>query len=359
VALTHGTPRADVRRVSRRLPSIPIAAALLAALTLALPAGAAEPVVNVLGGGAVAPEAPIVGTVAELRDLRIAAAARAAKLELEVARLEAASDAADAALDTHLERYSDHMLTLFDEAGGARIQALAAVRAAHDADLRAELLAALDVADRPLAREYVEASDAVTQARDAFAVAQGDYEAAATRIEAIDAALAANVPVAAPDAAAEAPIDVDYVFATGPIPGIGYWGAAAGGNFLTGWTNMATASVGGIGCDSPDANLRATGQLESGEASWYGPGFHGNGTANGEVYDQAAMTAAHKTLPFGTIVRVYSTATARCAFVRINDRGPFVDGRIIDLSHGAATAIGLSGVASVQLEVWASPVTPP
>jgi rare lipoprotein A len=120
----------------------------------------------------------------------------------------------------------------------------------------------------------------------------------------------------------------------------------------------AAAAVGGIGCEPPNPDLKATGQIEQGEASWYGPGFNGQVAASGEVYDQRAMTAAHKTLPFGTIVRVYSSATARCAFVRINDRGPYIDGRIIDLSEAAAEQIGMSGVAPVQVEVWSTPGAP-
>lgn len=91
----------------------------------------------------------------------------------------------------------------------------------------------------------------------------------------------------------------------------------------------------------------------SGEASWYGPGFHGNYTANGEVYNQNALTAAHKTLPFGTRVRVTNLYNGRSVVVRINDRGPFIPGRIIDLSQGAAQLIGVtrSGVAPVQMDI--------
>lgn len=91
----------------------------------------------------------------------------------------------------------------------------------------------------------------------------------------------------------------------------------------------------------------------SGEASWYGPGFHGNYTANGEVYNQYAMTAAHKTLPFGTRVRVTNLYNGRSVIVRINDRGPFTPGRIIDLSKGAAQTIGVtsSGVAPVRMDI--------
>ncbi|MGP1385081.1 MAG: septal ring lytic transglycosylase RlpA family protein [Thainema sp.] len=91
----------------------------------------------------------------------------------------------------------------------------------------------------------------------------------------------------------------------------------------------------------------------SGMASWYGPGFHGNRSASGEIFDQNALTAAHRTLPFGTHVRVTNVQSGESVVVRINDRGPYSHGRVIDLSAGAARAIGLVrlGVAPVQLDV--------
>lgn len=91
------------------------------------------------------------------------------------------------------------------------------------------------------------------------------------------------------------------------------------------------------------------GAPSSGIASYYGSGSH---TANGERFNPAGMTAAHRTLPFGTMVRV-TDANGNAVVVRINDRGPFIKGRIIDLSTGAARAIGLTGrgVAPVTLEV--------
>ena len=90
-----------------------------------------------------------------------------------------------------------------------------------------------------------------------------------------------------------------------------------------------------------------------GQASWYGPGFYGNRTANGETFRPGTLTAAHRTLPFGTLVRVTNLNNGRTAVVRINDRGPFHGGRIIDLAHGAAQKLGVtaSGVAQVRLEV--------
>ncbi|MFQ3618741.1 MAG: septal ring lytic transglycosylase RlpA family protein [Cyanobacteriota bacterium] len=101
------------------------------------------------------------------------------------------------------------------------------------------------------------------------------------------------------------------------------------------------------------ANRAGSTRIASGIASWYGPGFHGNRSASGEMFNQNAMTAAHRYLPFGTQVRVTNLNTGRSVVVRINDRGPFSRGRVIDLSAGAARAIGMigSGVAPVSLEV--------
>lgn len=88
-----------------------------------------------------------------------------------------------------------------------------------------------------------------------------------------------------------------------------------------------------------------------GKASWYGPGFHGRKTANGEVFNMHAMTAAHKTLPLGSRVKVENEETGETLVVRINDRGPFVKGRVIDLSKEAAVRLGLDeqGVGQVVL----------
>ncbi|WP_456481101.1 septal ring lytic transglycosylase RlpA family protein [Oceanithermus sp.] len=95
------------------------------------------------------------------------------------------------------------------------------------------------------------------------------------------------------------------------------------------------------------------GYVEEGMASWYGPGFHGRPTASGEVFDMYALTAAHRTLPFGSIVRVLRLDTGDAVTVRINDRGPFKKDRIIDLSYAAARKIGLDhdGTARVRIEV--------
>ena len=94
------------------------------------------------------------------------------------------------------------------------------------------------------------------------------------------------------------------------------------------------------------------GFVQSGIASWYGKDFHGKTTSNGEVYDMNAMTAAHKTLPLGVYVKVHNRDNGRDAIVRINDRGPFVKGRIIDLSYSAAKKLGVDivGTAPVRIE---------
>lgn len=90
-----------------------------------------------------------------------------------------------------------------------------------------------------------------------------------------------------------------------------------------------------------------------GKASYYGPKFHGRKTANGEVFNQYALTAAHKTLPFGTVCRVINLDNGKSVIVRINDRGPFIKGRIIDLSYGAAKRIDgiIAGVMNVKIEI--------
>ena len=95
------------------------------------------------------------------------------------------------------------------------------------------------------------------------------------------------------------------------------------------------------------------GYRETGIASWYGPGFHGKATANGETFDQNALTAAHRTLPMPSMVRVTTLENGRSIKLRINDRGPFKNGRIIDLSRRAADLLGFrrQGTAKVRVEI--------
>ncbi|MGE3770783.1 MAG: septal ring lytic transglycosylase RlpA family protein [Bdellovibrionales bacterium] len=94
---------------------------------------------------------------------------------------------------------------------------------------------------------------------------------------------------------------------------------------------------------------------ETGIASWYGPGFHGKTTANGETYDQTQLTAAHRTLPMPSLVRVTNLENGKSVIARINDRGPFARGRIIDMSHRGAQLLGFvnSGTAKVRVQILA------
>ena len=99
----------------------------------------------------------------------------------------------------------------------------------------------------------------------------------------------------------------------------------------------------------------ADGFSQRGIASWYGGKFHGNPTASGEIYDMHAMTAAHKTLPIPTDVQVTNLRNGKSVVVRVNDRGPFLDDRIIDLSYAAAQALDLVGSGTGMVEVRALP----
>jgi rare lipoprotein A len=117
----------------------------------------------------------------------------------------------------------------------------------------------------------------------------------------------------------------------------------------------------GVGCaTAPPPPQRSTirevptqGRGQEGQASWYGREQHGHLTANGERFDMNALTAAHRTLPMGTRVRVTNLRNGRSVVVRINDRGPYSRGRIIDVSYAAARQLGIidAGVAPVRLEV--------
>jgi rare lipoprotein A len=115
---------------------------------------------------------------------------------------------------------------------------------------------------------------------------------------------------------------------------------------------FSCALLTGVGVGHADEKAAVVKTI-SGPASWYGGKFHGRLTANGERFDKDKLTAAHKTLPFGTKVRVTNSANGKSVVVRINDRGPFVGNRVIDLSQGAAGAVGMinSGVARVTIDV--------
>ena len=109
------------------------------------------------------------------------------------------------------------------------------------------------------------------------------------------------------------------------------------------------------GCLAQDKKIPSlnNGSSQLGIASWYGPSFHGKPSASGEPYDMWALTAAHRTLPFGTWVQITKVETGKTVTVRINDRGPFIKGRIIDLSYAAARELAMigEGTADVALTI--------
>ena len=102
--------------------------------------------------------------------------------------------------------------------------------------------------------------------------------------------------------------------------------------------------------EKPMKTVRA-GYSEKGFASWYGPNYNGKHTSNGEIYDMNQLTAAHRRLPFNSVARVENTANKKTVDVRINDRGPFVAGRIIDLSKEAATRINMIGAGTTKVKL--------
>ena len=134
------------------------------------------------------------------------------------------------------------------------------------------------------------------------------------------------------------------------------------------WAGLAVALVMGPALTMDDNAFAERAQtpvfVQKGIASWYGPGFHGRKTASGERFNQHELTAAHKRLPLGTVATVTNLRNGKTVRVEINDRGPYVGGRIIDLSKAAAERLGMknSGTTPVRLEVeedhWAGEFRP-
>lgn len=120
---------------------------------------------------------------------------------------------------------------------------------------------------------------------------------------------------------------------------------------LLGCATLAALLLSAVGC-SPRSSDRSSGYRKEGIASYYAHKFHGRTTASGEVYDENRMTAAHRELPFGTRVRVTNLSNDKHVVLKINDRGPFVDGRIIDVSYAAAKRLDFieAGIVRVRVE---------
>lgn len=139
----------------------------------------------------------------------------------------------------------------------------------------------------------------------------------------------------------------DALALAGPLPALAWLAALL---LLTGLAGPALRSVAWMG-NSLDQDRSAETWTEEGLVSWYGPRFHGRPTASGEIFDSGELTMAHPSLPFGSRVRVTNLANGREVVVRVNDRGPYVDGRIADLSRAAAADLGMvrRGVATARL----------
>ena len=157
------------------------------------------------------------------------------------------------------------------------------------------------------------------------------YLAASGPLMAQTMGLNASTSLSEPCSSAKAVHDMRCPNYTGFKPRVGGGAAAA----------AASDDAPGLAVpERPSLGLRGGRDLQRGVASWYGPGFHGRLTANGERFDMNELTAAHKTLPFGTRVLVHNPRTGKEVVVRINDRGPFIKGRMLDLSKAAAKALG-------------------
>src|SRR3989441_5696039 len=123
------------------------------------------------------------------------------------------------------------------------------------------------------------------------------------------------------------------------------------GRFSARLAALATVSLLAAGCSLFRQEAPAPGSVQVGMASWYGAEFQGSRTASGERFDQHALTAASRSFPIGTHVRVTNLANGRSVVVRVNDRGPFVHGRVLDVSHAAATALGMVGRGTARVRI--------
>jgi len=197
------------------------------------------------------------------------------------------------------------------------------------------------------------AIDVAESARDASRAAQAQLESERVQLEAtiahqdaldaqLQAAAAARTAAEEAQAAADGPV-VDQ-FETDPAARVRHRVATVDQRAL-----MARWPFGPVSGIPP--GLQATGQVITGPASWYGPGFDGHPTASGAIYDQEGWTCASKDLPLGTLLLV--SENGRQVLLLVNDRGPYVDGWILDLSHGAATALNHPGVGVVTAQVLA------
>ena len=245
-----------------------------------------------------------------------------------------------------LDIYTERIVELYRSGSDTKAAALFAARDLGDALDAALITSELVKYDQRVLVELREASTIAAYRRDQLDDAYDAAAATGAQLDQVQAQLAtADLDRGGDDGL------LMYDSGSGPVPSADNFFTTT--PLLTSYTPALQPSpaLGGSGPEMP-AGLQPVGTPETGEASWYGPGFHGEKTANGETYDQYAMTAAHKTLPHNTWVKVTAVETGRSVNVRINDRGPFVEGRIIDLSFAAKEALGFDGTANVSVQTY-------
>ncbi len=134
-------------------------------------------------------------------------------------------------------------------------------------------------------------------------------------------------------------------------------GSTSSSSKSSGSKSTSSSTSSGSTSGSSSSSSKSTGKVEKGQASYYADKFHGKATASGEKYDKTKLTGAHRTLAFGTVVRVTNTANGKSVDVRINDRGPFKAGRVVDVSRAAAEKLGMiqAGVINCTVEVISEP----
>lgn len=270
------------------------------------------------------------------------------RIQQRVHRILSDRDDAEAALDRATAVYEEHLVALYKQGDSSTIAKLAQARDVSQVVDQVHVMYQLAEHDRRVLEEFMAAADRVELisqraevVRDQLVHAEIDVDDARSELVSLT-----GPPRRIGDGGPDDPtvLDLSQVYSTSWNSSLmGFYGGGIGGM--------------GIGIGSGTVEKKPDGLVlgqssEDGIASWYGPGFNGKRTANGETYDQFAMTAAHKTLPFGTWVRVTSVATGAYVEVRINDRGPYIDGRIIDLSFAAAQKIGMDGTTDVVVQPY-------
>ncbi len=255
-------------------------------------------------------------------------------------------------------RYSDaltalqnHLVAIYKKGETDTFAMLLATRSADEAVDTVELAAQITEHDRKIVNEYFEAKDKADEIAIKVELENEKVAEAESSLSELNGELETLEDLLRGKTRSGRPVNAKNFFFTDSAEALD---SADSLNLNAISAGAVDDSVATDTQTQPD-DLEPTGDVEVGLASWYGAEFHGQPTANGETFDMFAMTAAHRTLPMGTWVRVTLAETGNSIVVRINDRGPYVDGRIIDLSYMASTTLGMDSVEEVMIEVLKSP----